>query len=61
MSKAIYEKYNQQIEKYGEVLGIFMRQVSIPCFIWPKFIISFFTYFTTDLGNDAFQLPYHLW
>lgn len=61
VSRAIYEKYNQQVEKYGDALVIFMRRVSIPCFICPKFIVSFATYFTTDLGNDAFQLPYHLW
>lgn len=60
-SMAIYEKSNQQIEEYGNALSIFMRKVSIPCLIMPKVVISFITYFTTDLGNDAFQLPFHIW
>lgn len=61
VSMAIYAKSNKQIEEYGNALSIFMRKVSIPCFIMPKFIISLVTYFTTDLGNDAFQLPFQLW
>lgn len=28
---------------------------------WPKFFASFGAYFTTDLGNEAFQLPIPFW
>ena len=27
----------------------------------PKFTICYFVYFTTDLGNDSFELPFPIW
>lgn len=31
------------------------------CFLLPKALFSYFIYFTTDLGNDAFELPLPMW
>lgn len=60
-SEAIYEKTNQIVEKYSEI-GIFaLKNVIAPSFIHPKAIVSFFIYFYTDLGNDAFNLPIPMW
>lgn len=60
-SKEIYRKTNQTVEKYTEI-GIFaIKNVVVPCFVLPKAIVRFFIYFTTDVGNDAFDLPIGIW
>lgn len=38
-----------------------MRNVIVQCFIIPKAIVSYFLYFTTDMGNDALELPIRMW
>lgn len=55
------ETTNQIVEKCSEIGAFAMIYVVIPCFILPKAIYSFFIYFTTDLGNDAFDLPIAIW
>lgn len=58
VSKRIYEEADQQIEKWSKILNTFMKTVTVPGLVSPKFIVGFVTYFATDLGNDAFQLQY---
>lgn len=60
-SKAIFEKTNQLVEKYSKIGLFVIKNVIVPCFIFPKAIVSFFIYFTTNLGNDAFYLPASIW
>lgn len=38
-----------------------MLKVTIHCVMWPKLLQSFYTYFTTDLGKEAMELPYNVW
>lgn len=55
------EKTNHLVEKYSEI-GVFaMKNVIAPSFVLPKAIYSFFVYFTSDLGNDALNLPLPAW
>lgn len=60
-SKAIFAKTNELVEKYSETVKFFLIHVAVPCLICPKLIISVFIYFTTDVGNDAFDLPLRMW
>lgn len=60
-SKQICEQTHQLVEKYTEIGLFLIRIVITPCFVLPKAIVSFFAYFTTDLGSDAFKLPAAMW
>lgn len=60
-SKAICRKTNHRVEKISKVCVFAMENVMVPCFIIPKTIRSFFIYFSTDLGRDAFDLPIPMW
>lgn len=33
----------------------------LPCVMFSKFITSYFAYFTTNLGSEAFELPFPNW
>lgn len=59
--RMIYGEASEKIQKLmGNVhLGL-VKVIPLFCTL-PSFVISFTTYFVTDLGNDAFQLPYRMW
>lgn len=59
--KALYEKTNQRVEKYSRIGAFVTVCVIVPSFMLPKAIVSFFMYFTSDVGNDAFNLPVPIW
>lgn len=59
--RAMYVRSNQTAEKWSNIAFIFIAMVTPVCFIFPKAILVCFTYVTTDLGNDAFQLPFDMW
>lgn len=61
ISKAIHEKRSQEVEKWCKALDFIMRKVTLQLSMWPKFVVSMFRYFTTDLGREAFELPYLMW
>lgn len=56
-----YEKLNENIEKWTGLFYTVMVQVSVPAVLMPNFIISFYLYFATDFGGDAFSLPIPIW
>ena len=59
-TKAIFYEANQFDEKLSEI--IFFVVLNSPlCALVPWIIYIFFIYFTTDLGNDAFELPVQMW
>lgn len=60
-SKAIYEKTNRITEMICKFMYFFIVSVVVPGFILPKAFYSFFIYFTTELGNYAFELPVPMW
>lgn len=60
-TKEIYKNFNQFVEKYGEIGFFVMKNIIVPCDILPKAINSFFIYYITDVGNDAFKLPIPMW
>lgn len=60
-SKAIYENLFAKTEKWAELIYIANVKVTLPCLTIPDFVKSFYVYFTTDVGGDAFQLPVYAW
>lgn len=57
----IYEKINRQIEKWSKIVYIVVAKVTPILVIMLKVIYSVAVYFTTDLGNDALELPFPEW
>lgn len=59
--KKVYKKTHRTIEMVCKIIYLLMAKVSVACFVFPKAIISFYFYSSTDLGNDAFDLPIPTW
>lgn len=57
-SKAIYAETNRQVEKWSKFIILGIAKVTPFFLVWPKFVVSLVTYFTTDLGSDALELPF---
>lgn len=60
-SKAMYERANELSEKFSKIIYFVIVDIAIPLFVAPKVILSYFLYFTTDAGNEAFELPIPIW
>lgn len=60
-STAIYTKVNQKIEKWTKTIHLFMVEVTAVLFIFPKLIMSYVLYYTTDTGGESFELPFPMW
>lgn len=60
-SKANCEKTNELIEISSKIVIFVCTYVIGPCVVSSKAIISFYIYFTTDAGSDAFDLPIPMW
>lgn len=60
-SRAMYEKGNRIIEKSSKIIYFAAIKLGVPGFLLPKAILSYFTYFSTDAGSEAFELPLPAW
>lgn len=60
-SEAIYIKTNQFVENLSDIVYTAVVQISPLIWVMPKCLGSLLFYFTTDLGNDAFESPLPLW
>lgn len=56
-----YLKLDERIEIWSNLFHFLVVQVTVPLVIMPKFLISFYLYFATDLGSEAFNLPFPVW
>lgn len=61
MMRHMYVETNTKVEKLCEsikfkCMGVFLQGVT-----FSKILYSFFNYFFTDLGSDAFVLPFYMW
>lgn len=56
--QTIYKKSIEKIEKFSKQFYFIYAQCSPIGVVLPSFLMSFFLYFTTDLGRDSFQLPF---
>lgn len=59
--KAMYIENNQFMEKVGKISFTVLVKLSPICFVFPKAILCYWIYFTSDLGNATFDLPYVMW
>ena len=60
-SKLMYDNLNGKIETWSDMFYLLLVKVSAPGLLIISFSVSYYLYFTTDLGSDAFLLPFHLW
>lgn len=57
VSKAVYVEIDEKLEKCYKILDIIITKVIPIGGVVSKFIACFVVYFTTDSGNNAFELP----
>lgn len=60
-SKIIYIETVEQSEIGSEIVDFVIAKCIPVAFMLPKPILSYFKYFTTDAGPDAFELTFPLW
>ena len=60
-SKKMYEEAHEAIEEWSKIVYFVTLVLSPISLVSPNAILSFYTYFTTDLGNDAFGLIVPMW
>lgn len=58
--QAMYVKTDEFVEKLTGMIHGGMLKWGIPLFTFPKAVISYATYFTTDAGRASFELPFHM-
>lgn len=57
----MFVKANHQVELLSKIVYFLVVNISLPAFLLPLAIHSYFRYFFTDLGNDAFILTVPTW
>lgn len=60
-SNLMYVNLNENIEKWSNVFYWVLMKVTAPGILIISFTMSYYLYFTSDLGSDAFCLPYPFW
>lgn len=60
-SRAMYEETNYLMEKIGKIVYITVVCVTVPGFVIPKAIVSYYRYYIINMGNDAFVLSIPTW
>lgn len=60
-AKEIYEKSNERIEKWSKIMYSVMMKITLPIMMVSMPMIGYVMYFTTDLGDEAFQLLSFAW
>lgn len=60
-TKAMFQKKDQQIEKWTKIIFFVVMRIGVQCTMLPTCIGSFILYLTTDLGQNAFVLPIPMW
>lgn len=61
MAKQLYDKTNSQVEAMSKIGYFLMVKLSVPLMVGPKALVSYYNYFSTDLGPDAFELSIPAW
>lgn len=60
-SKKTYEGASLKVETWCKI-GYFIMSVVTPiCWIFPRVLFNYFNYFSTNIGNEAFDLPLLMW
>lgn len=61
LSESIYKTFNKYVETFSEFMYIGLVKMVPICSMSPLLIISYHSYYITDLGRDAFVLPFPMW
>lgn len=56
-----YEDANEFVEEWTLIILLAFIIATLGCTMGPYFIISWYLYITTDLGEDSFTLPFPAW
>lgn len=59
--KSLYIEPSEQIQKRIKAVHVFLVNVIPPVCALLSFVTSFYTYFSTELGDDAFEFLYPIW
>lgn len=59
--RSMYEEPNRVAEKWSKLGYIGFAIITPIMFVFPKAILVYFIYYTTDAGRDAFDLPFLMW
>lgn len=57
----LYEEAAELVEKWSKRIVILFAKIIVPLLIVPTALHCYVTYFTTELGASAFELPYLMW
>lgn len=60
-SEEIFRKANRFEKKWSKIINFVIFKLTPAFALLPWCIYVYFLYFTTDLGTDAFELPYPMW
>lgn len=55
------QKVDHLIEQLSKIGYAIIARISLPVLVVPRAVYSFYQYFTTDLGNNAFELSLPMW
>lgn len=59
--KLALKKTSRVVKKLNEIGYFLVVRVTPICIVFPKAIISYAKYFTTDAGNESFELVVPCW
>lgn len=57
----VFLESNQQADKMCGIIHFGLSKLSVHIPVWIQFIVTFYTYFSTDLQSEAFQLSLPMW
>lgn len=57
----LYKETDAFVEKWHGRFMFTLIYITIPCISLPYLIWSFYLYYTTDLGKNAFREPFAFW
>lgn len=60
-TRVAYIETNNRVEKWCKIADFILARFISIAFMLPKPILSYFMYFTTNLGPDAFELTFPVW
>lgn len=60
-SEVLYDEINSKGEKWSKTIITVIMAVVPQGLLFPKFLLSYYFYYTTEMDSDAFQMPFPSW
>lgn len=61
VSKTLYKKTRAKVQKIVKITTLLLPKITPICLIVPAFLVNFASYLTTDLDDEALELPLPKW